>query len=110
MRISGLVERPLEQIPQTCPVSICACLRVRLRCLLQTAAQDKATTAAVASAEGLEELAEKSVPELDGAVNASKLYYPAMYFVDKELACRPACVSSSARTIASVAPCADEAN
>jgi len=45
---------------------------------------EKATTAAVASAEGLEELAEKSVPVLDGAVNASKLYYPAMYFVDKE--------------------------
>jgi len=43
----------------------------------------EATTAAVASAEGLEKLAEKSVPELD-AVNASKLYYPAMYFVDKE--------------------------
>lgn len=44
----------------------------------------QATTAAVASAEGLEELAEASVPELDGAVNASKLYYPAMYFVDKD--------------------------
>jgi len=45
---------------------------------------EKATTAAVASSEGLEELAQASAPTLDGAEGASKQYYPAMYFVDKE--------------------------